>query len=190
MGKKMIQKRYICHQCGYVGSFPISKSRNCPKCEASYMIPGDMIRRKIQIEEQEMDPFVVAKRSHKHYWVALWIMSIVLALAIAFYFFVALKPSQNISYAKAKLKLPIERIDLVDPLASSIRAFLLDHPEYGTLERTDELPDWAFGKRKTVTTSTGKYVFYFEGSKVVSVDRYLMDGEKANMFEKKQQNSE
>ena len=112
MGKKITLKRYICHKCGYVGNFPSSESRDCPKCGAPYMIPGDTVKGKKLIEEQEIGPGEPKKRSYKHYWIALWIMSIVIALALAFYFFTGLRPSQNVFFTKAKMKLPSEKIDL------------------------------------------------------------------------------
>jgi len=183
MGEKITQKRYICHNCRYIGGFPISKSRNCPKCGTPYMIPGDTVKGKKLNEEQEIDPLIVTRKSHKHYWIALWIMSIVIALAIAFYLFVVLKPSQNILFTKAKMKLPSEKIDAVDPLSFSIMTFLLAHPEYGDLEKTNEMPDWTSGKRKKVTTSRGEYLFYFEGTEVVSVYKYLPDGGREKIFE-------
>lgn len=173
MGKKNTQKRYICHDCRYIGSFPISKYRDCPKCGASYMIPGDLVKRKKLKEEPEIDPFAVARRSHKPYWIALWIMSIVLALEIAFYLFVVHKPSQNISYTKVKMRLSSEGIDLIDPLSVSIKEFLHDHPEYGNFIKIMALPDWASGKRRSVTTSRGEYMFYFEESKVVRVEKFF-----------------
>ena len=185
MGKKITQKRYICHNCRYIGSFPLSKSRNCPKCGTPYMIPGDTIKRKKLNEEQEMDPFIVKRKSHKHYWIALWIMSIVITLALAFYFFVVLKPAQDTSIIKAKMKLPSEKTDAIDPLSSSIKTFLLAHPEYGDLEKTSVMPDWASGKTKKVTTSRGEYLFYIEGTEVVSVYKYLPDGEREKIFDKR-----
>lgn len=111
MGKKITLKRYICHNCRYVGSFPPSESRDCPKCGAPYMIPGDTVKGKKLIEGQEIYPDKVRKRSYKHYWIALWIMSIAIALALAFYFFAELKPSQNVTFTKAKMKLPSEKLD-------------------------------------------------------------------------------
>jgi hypothetical protein len=75
------------------------------------MIPGDTVKGKKLIEGQEIDSRKVKKRSYKHYWIALWIMSIIIVLAIAFYFFVGLKPSQNVTFTKAKMKLPSEKID-------------------------------------------------------------------------------
>ncbi len=111
MGKKITLKRYICHKCGYVGSFSSSESRDCPKCGAPYMIPGDTVKGKKLIEGQERDPDKLKKRSYKHYWIALWILSVAIALAIAFYFFAGLKPSQNVFFTKAKMKLPSERLD-------------------------------------------------------------------------------
>ena len=151
------------------------------------MIPGDTIKRKILKDDQEIDPFSVARRSHKHYWIALWIMSIVLALAIAFYLFVALRPSQNISFAKAKMRLPTKTIEVADTFSSSIRAFLQNHPEYGSFEKAVEMPDWALGKRKKVTTSNGNYLFYFERSEIVSVYAFLPDGKSVIVFSKKKQ---
>ena len=62
MGKKITQKRFICHNCKYIGSFPLSKSRNCPKCGTPYMIPGDTVKGKKLNEEQEMDPFIVKRK--------------------------------------------------------------------------------------------------------------------------------
>lgn len=185
MGKKITRQRYICHNCRYVGGFPLSKYRNCPKCGAPYMIPGDTVKGKKLIEEQEIDPFIVTKKSYKHYWIALWIMSVVLALAIAFYFFMVLKPSQNITFTKAIMKLPSKKIDVVDPLSSSIKTYLLAHPEYGDFEKTSDMPDWASGKRKKVTTSGGEYLFYFEGTEVVRVYKYLPDGGKEKIFDKR-----
>jgi hypothetical protein len=149
------------------------------------MIPGDNVKRIKQNEEQELDPFVGTKRSYKHYWIAMWIMSIILALATAFYLFVVLKPSQNNFYAKAIMRLPSGKIDVVDPLYASIEEFLLDHPEYGRFEKTSEMPDWESGKRKNVITSKGKYLFYFKGSKVVYVVKFLPNGETVKIFSEK-----
>jgi len=149
------------------------------------MIPGDTVKGKKLIGEQGIDPNIVTKKNYKHYWIALWIMSIVIALAIAFYLFVVLKPSQNIFFSKAKIKLPSEKIDAVDPLSSSIKAFLLDHPELGQQKKINELPDWASGKRKQVITTKGEFLFYFEGTDVVSVYKYLPDGGRERIFDKK-----
>jgi len=45
------------------------------------------------------------------------------------------------------------------------------------------MPDWTSGKRKKVTTSRGEYLFYFEGTEVVSVYKYLPDGGREKIFE-------
>jgi hypothetical protein len=153
------------------------------------MIPGDTIKRKKmkkdKDQDQQIDPFSVARRNHKHYWIALWIMSIVLALAIAFYLFEVLRPSQQISFAKVKMRLPSKTTDEDDTYSASIRAFLLNHPEYGSFENTSNMPDWESGKWKKVTTSNGNYLFYFEGSEIVSVHAFLPDEKSEIIFRKK-----
>ena len=158
MGKKITLKRYICHNCKYIGSFPSSESRNCPKCGASYMIPGDAVKGKKLIDGEEIDSEKVRKRSRKHYWIALWIMSIVIAFAIAFYLFVVLKPPQNVVYTKAKMKLPSEKTDLEK---KKVPYIIITEP--ADLHKDDFKTKWPIGKIP-------------EGTKLEMLDDYVWEG--------------
>jgi hypothetical protein len=149
------------------------------------MIPGDTVKGKKPDEEQRLDPSIVPRQSQKHYWIALWIMSIVLTVAISFYFFVGFKPSQNVSVTKAIMKLPSDKIEAVDSLTSSIKTFLQAHPNYGDLELISEMPNWASGKRKKVTTAEGEYLFYFKETEVISVYKYTPGGGRERIFNKR-----
>jgi hypothetical protein len=84
------------------------------------------------------------------------------------------------------MKLPSITTEEGDDLSSSVQTFLLAHPECGEFEKASDMPDWASGKRKKVATSRGEYLFYFEGKEVVSVYKYLPDGRREKIFEKRQ----
>ena len=46
-----------------------------------------------------------------------------------------------------------------DLVTSGIQLFLNQNVEYGKIQSIADMPDWAFGKRKQVVTSTGTYLF-------------------------------
>jgi hypothetical protein len=52
---------------------------------------------------------------------------------------------------------------------AEVAAFLATHPEYGEVRRASMLPDWARGRRQRLETSEGSFVFYTEGTAVVTV---------------------
>lgn len=115
------------------------------------MIPGDTVKGKKLIEKEGIDP-IITKKSYKHYWIILWIMSIVIALAIAFYFFVVLKPSQNIFFAKAKMKLPSEKIDLERKLKKGEQIL--------TFQKWDYEFDGAYFDTRFLRPEAGVYVIW------------------------------
>ncbi len=56
-----------------------------------------------------------------------------------------------------------------DPLDEAVATFLVAHPDLGDLQEIEPLPNWARGERRRVTLSTGRYVMYFFGGRVVTV---------------------
>lgn len=79
---------------------------------------------------------------------------------------------------------PSPKHDATADLLPEIRAFLGEHPEYGRAVAVTDQPDWARGKRQTVTASTSDglqdYLFYTENGKVVSV--YAFTKERARVL--------
>lgn len=171
MRKKMTLKRYICHNCGYIG-FPLSKSTNCPKCGAPYMVPGETVKRKKPMEEQEIDP-IRTKKSHKRYWIALWIMSLVIALAVAIYLFVVLKPSQSIFYTKAKMKLPSEKIDLGKKAKKG--------GEILTFQKWDYEFDGTYSDTRFLRPEPGVYIIWCDSG---NIRTFLDVGESDNVLDR------
>lgn len=69
-------------------------------------------------------------------------------------------------------------------LLPGIESFFNQHPDYGTVLNTKDLPDWANGKRQQVTTSKGTYLFYTHNNEVVGVWLETEDGKREKIFSK------
>lgn len=57
-----------------------------------------------------------------------------------------------------------------------IAAFLAEHPEYGSVQQTVTMPDWAKGARQQVNLTSGNYLFYVQDGQVVTVYKYEGEG--------------
>ncbi len=53
-----------------------------------------------------------------------------------------------------------------------ITAFLREHPEYGSLQQTAVMPDWAKGERQQVNLTSGNYLFYLQVGQVDTFYKY------------------
>ena len=76
------------------------------------------------------------------------------------------------------------------PSLSVVQEFVKEHSEYGFITGTNEMTDWASGKRFEVITSKGKYLFYLHEREVVGIDKYLENGAREKVFKKKIQESQ
>lgn len=57
-----------------------------------------------------------------------------------------------------------------------IKAFVKAHSEFGKIAGSRDLPNWASGQRKEITTSMGTFIFYLEKGKVSGVQMKKADG--------------
>ena len=62
------------------------------------------------------------------------------------------------------------------PPLQIIQQFLEGHPEFGSFENVEDMPDWAFGKSRKVTTTTGMFRFYLKEGEVDGIDKLLPGG--------------
>ncbi|MFX0136504.1 MAG: hypothetical protein ACFFDN_22885 [Candidatus Hodarchaeota archaeon] len=74
--------------------------------------------------------------------------------------------------------------EISSSLLPGIESFLKLHPEYGTVIRVKDMPNWARGKRQQVTTGRDTYLFYMQNEEVVGVWRYKGDGAREQIFKK------
>lgn len=66
----------------------------------------------------------------------------------------------------------------------TVKQFVKEHPEYGGVNSSKEMPDWDRGKRLQINTNNGEYLFYLIGEEVVGVDKYLENGQREKVFNK------
>lgn len=66
----------------------------------------------------------------------------------------------------------------------TVKQFVKEHPEYGGVNSSKEMPDWDSGKRLQINTNNGEYLFYLKGEEVVGVDKCLENGQREKVFNK------
>ncbi|NOU18043.1 MAG: hypothetical protein HOO91_10865 [Bacteroidales bacterium] len=71
-----------------------------------------------------------------------------------------------------------------NPTVSVVKNYVKQNPEYGNLNGTSDMPNWANGKRLEVRTDNGRYLFYISGNEVVGIDKYLENGSREKVFKK------
>lgn len=77
-----------------------------------------------------------------------------------------------------------EQSSLDVSLPLGIDSFLGNHPEYGTVIGSKDMPNWANGKRQQVITNIATYLFYMYKDEVVGVWRYTSNGGREQIFKK------
>jgi hypothetical protein len=71
-----------------------------------------------------------------------------------------------------------------NPTLTTVKEFVKQHPEYGNVNSSTEMPDWESGKRLQIKTDNGEYLFYLIDKDVVGVDKYLENGQREKIFKK------
>ena len=71
---------------------------------------------------------------------------------------------------------PEEAVDIPEGTRSEIVQFCQDHPDFGRLLSVKDMPDWAYGERQQVRTTSGEFLFYLEAGGVEYVYKYKSDG--------------
>ena len=103
------------------------------------------------------------------------VLGVLAVVFFAFLIFNAGKPKE------VETKPPINIIPAVSK-------WLEERPYYGTPKAVTEIPDWAMGKRQTVTLSSASgiidYIFYLQGDSVVTVYKINSTGERIEVWRK------
>jgi hypothetical protein len=71
-----------------------------------------------------------------------------------------------------------------NPTLTTVKEFVKQHPEYGNVNSSTEMPNWESGKRLQIKTDNGDYLFYLIDKDVVGVDKYLENGQREKIFKK------
>ncbi|CAM4134746.1 hypothetical protein AQBE111736_01650 [Aquirufa beregesia] len=71
-----------------------------------------------------------------------------------------------------------------NPTLTIVKEFAKQHSEIGSINSSSEMPDWEKGKRVQIRTDKGEYLVYLHNKEVVSVYKYLDDGQRLRIYHK------
>lgn len=81
-----------------------------------------------------------------------------------------------------------ETVSVRDQLLPEVASWLEKHSYHGTPKAVTEMPDWAMGKRQTVTMSGASgivdYIFYLQNDSVATVYKINPAGERTEVWRK------